>query len=136
MLQLHSNDRRSKTLYSRTASAKLRDWREEAIAAYSRAEREDIDGLRQELASRILELTGCAVKPGSVYVDRGTRTATASAAGGLFRLRGGELLLVRPCVYCGVRRFESSQVRDLADLGHALSVWEPRCEGCGLEDED
>ncbi len=69
-------------------------------------------------------------------IDGEARVATAVVGGAVFRLRRGDLFLVRPCVYCGVRSFESSPVHDLVDLGRALSVWEPRCVGCEAEDED
>ncbi len=121
---------------SAPAGAKVLDWREEAVGAYRQSKPQAIDRLRRELADRVLELTGQAVESRAIYVDPGARRAIAVVEGVVFRLRCRELFLVRPCVYCGVRHFESAAIHDLVDLGYALSVWEPCCEGCGLEDED
>ncbi len=136
MLQVHSNGVRSMGSCSVPVTVEILDWREEAVAACRQAELQCTDKPRQDLARGILELTGQVVDTRSIYHDRETRTATAVVGGVVFRLRRGDLFLLRPCVYCGVRRFESFPVHDLADIGHALSVWEPRCEGCDLEDED
>jgi len=111
-------------------------WQEAAVTAYQQAERAARDRLRQELTSRILEITGQSVEAGSISIDAETRTATVAVGDVVFQLRRDELCLVRPCVYCGVRRFESAAIHDLVDLGHTLAVWEPRCVGCDIDDED
>jgi hypothetical protein len=104
--------------------------------AYRQAERTERDRLSQELASRILEITGQSVDTGSISVDPGTRTATVPVGDVVFQLRQTALLLVRPCVRCGVGRFTSAAIACAVDLGHALAVWEPRCTGCAWDDED
>ena len=104
--------------------------------AYRQAERTDRDRLSQELASRILEITGQSVDAGSISVDPGTRTATVPVGDVVFQLRQTALFLVRPCVRCGVGRFTSGAIACAVDLGHALAVWEPRCAGCAFDDED
>ncbi len=136
MLQAHSSNARSMSPYSVSVTVQPLDWREGAVAACQKSKLQDTDRLRQHLAHRVLELTGQTVDSRSTYIDPEARMATAVVGGIVFRLRRGELFLVRPCVYCGVRSFESSQVHDLVDLGHALSMWVPRCEGCDPEDED
>jgi hypothetical protein len=118
------------------AAIRSLNWQEVAIAAYRQVERTDRDRRRNELASRILEVTGQSVEAGSVYVDAGTRTATVAVGDVVFQLRHAELFLVRPCVRCGVGRFTSAAIDCVVDLGHALAVWEPRCAGCALDDED
>lgn len=136
MLQVNSSDVRFIGSYSVPVALSVLDWREEAVAACRQADLQDTDRLRQDLATRVLELTGQTVDSRSTYINREARMATAVVEGAVFRLRRGDLFLVRPCVYCGVRSFESSPVHDVVDLGSALSVWEPRCTGCVLEDED
>jgi hypothetical protein len=54
----------------------------------------------------------------------------------VFQLRHAELFLVRPCVHCGAGHFRSATIDCVADLGHALAVWEPRCPGCIPDDEE
>lgn len=111
------------------------DWQAAAVAACRRSELQDIEKLQRDLAGRVLELTREAIDLHSIYVDWDAWPATTVVGGTVFRLQRGELFLVRPCVRCGSRRFQSSAVRDLVDLGYALSVWDPRCEACAPEDE-
>lgn len=118
------------------AAVRSVDWQEAAVTAYRQAERAERDRLRQELTSRILEITDQSVAAGSISVDPGTRTATVAVGDVMFQLRRADLLLVRPCVHCGVDRFTSAAIACAVDLGHALAVWEPRCAGCALDDED
>ena len=137
MFQVHSGDTQWSLRPNPTATTrKVRDWRAEAAAAYHRSEPTDSSSLRQELTTRVLELTGQLVEPGAIRLDRTTRTATVAVGDMWFRLRGRELCLVRPCVHCGARRFASAAIHDLVDLGHALAGWEPCCEGWCVDDED
>ncbi len=136
MLETYSSDVGSMGSCSVPVAVKVLDWREEAVGACREAELQDTDRLGQDIAHRLLGLTGQTVGSRSTYIDREARMATAVVGGVVFRLRRGELFLVRPCVYYGVRSFESSPVHDVVDLGRALSVWEPRCTGCEPEDED
>jgi hypothetical protein len=52
----------------------------------------------------------------------------------VFRLRQGELVLLRPCPECGLGHHESPAIGTLADLGYALSAWQPACQNCAPED--
>jgi hypothetical protein len=52
----------------------------------------------------------------------------------VFRLRDRRLVLVRPCAECGNRHFESLPLTTPADLGYALSAWQPLCPHCQPED--
>ena len=136
MFQVQSSDLQPSMRSNPTVTTmKVRDWREEAVAAYRRSEPTGSSSLCQELTTRILELTGQRVEPGAVELDRTTLTAIAAVGDMWFQLRGRELCLVRPCVHCDTRRFERA-IHDLVDLGHALAVWEPCCEGWCVDDED
>ncbi len=136
MLHTH-NTAVSSTRSSRwPAAVRPLSWQEAAVRAYSQSEQTEIDRLCQELASRILELSGQSIEASAVYVDAATRIAIAGIGGVVFQLRRGALFLVRPCVHCGTGRFESAPIGCGADLGHALAVWQPRCPGCDTDDED
>ena len=111
-------------------------WQAAAVTAYRQAERAERDWLRQELTSRILEITDQSIDAGSISVDPETRTATVAVGDVVFQLRRADMFLVRPCVHCGVGRFTSAAIACAVDLGHALAVWEPRCAGCAFDDED
>jgi hypothetical protein len=43
-------------------------------------------------------------------------------------------VLQRPCAECGIGRYESPSILTLADLGYALSAWQPACVSCQAED--
>ncbi len=135
MLQVYDSNVISIGSSSVPLAVRALDWQGAAAAACRRSELQDIEKLRRDLAGRALELTDEAVDFHSIYVDRDARSATTVVGGTVFRLYRGDLFLVRPCVHCGSRRFESAAVRDLVNLRYALSVWEPRCEACAPEDE-
>lgn len=113
-------------------------WRARAIAEYERSSPSRRTRLRTDLASRLLQLTGTLLPPEDLYVDADERFGVAKVDGVSFRLyRHGGLVLVRPCAYCGTGRFESPEIKDRADLGHALSDWSPLHEDCdGYPAED
>jgi hypothetical protein len=90
--------------------------------------------LQAELARRILALTGREIPASLVYADPDRLTARVSVDGVSFRLTRGEVVLLAPCAYCGVREFESPAIESLADLGYALSAWKPYCRDCPQED--
>lgn len=136
MLEGYNSNVGSMSSYSVPVMVDVVNWREEAVAACQKSEIQVTDRLQQDLASRVLEIAGQVLDTRSISTDYTARAATAVVEGSLFQLRRGDLFLVRPCVYCGVRSFESSPIHDLVELGHALSVWQPRCTGCDLEDED
>ena len=110
------------------------DWRAQAIAAYERG-REDRDGaLRRSLARRVRAVTGQAVPPEHIWVDRAEQTAGVALDGALFRLQYGQLVLVRPCELCGIGQVASPSLDTPADLGYALSEWQPRHPACQPDD--
>ncbi len=137
MLQVQSSDMQPSLRSNPTVTTtKVGDWHEEAMVAYCRSEPTDSSSLRQDLTTRVLQLTGQLVESGAIQLDRTTQTATVAVGDMWFQLRGRELRLVRPCVHCGARRFESAAIHDLVDLGRALAVWAPCCEGWCVDDED
>src|SRR5262245_63227559 len=105
-------------------------WHSRAVEAYRQAEHEEIAVLQAEMVSRIAALIRRDIEAESVYVDRAERTATVAVDAVVFRLRRGELVLQRSCVECGIGRYESPAIRTLADLGYALSEWQPPCGNC------
>lgn len=81
--------------------------------------------------------TNQSITPDEIYVDASGSTALADVDGTTLRLnRGGDLVLVRPCTYCGTGHFESPKIAGLADLGYALEhglpdfAWRPLHEDC------
>jgi hypothetical protein len=86
------------------------------------------------LASRVLSLTGRTIAPESILVDPEAQMATAVVDGAVFRLRDRQLVLVRPYVECGNQHFESPPLATQADLGYALSAWQPLCPDAQPDD--
>jgi hypothetical protein len=111
-----------------------RAWQEQAIVAYQQAEQAELAGLQRELAGRVAVLTGRALAPEAVSVDRVERSATATVDGTIFRLRAHRLVILRPCTGCGVALVESPEIVTPGDLGYVLSAWDPACSRCPQED--
>ena len=51
-----------------------------------------------------------------------------------FRLQHQEVVLLRPCAYCGTGEFASDPLITKGDLGYTLGVWRPLHHGCEGED--
>lgn len=116
-----------------TAEARARApsaWQAAAVAAFALEAGVGSSNLRAELAARLLGLTGCAVSDGAITGDRDARRATATLDGVVFQLWQHDLLLLRPCAYCGTGLFASLPLSSRADLGHALSGWQPYHTEC------
>jgi hypothetical protein len=105
-----------------------------AVEAYRKAERDEISGLRDELAAWVAALTERTVPLESIYVDQTDRTATVAVDGVTFQLRRHALVVLRYCPECGLGPYESPAIQTLADLGYALSAWQPPCRNCAPED--
>lgn len=112
--------------------AALPAWQAAALAAYSKEV--GMGDLRAELAARVQALTGCAIPGAAIMLDDNARRATTTVDGVVFQLQGSDLRLLRPCAYCGVGRFASPPIASRADLGHALSDWQPYHAGCAPAD--
>ncbi len=109
-------------------------WKEQAVEEYWRSLPGRRADLTAQLATRLLILTGRRIPPEDIYTDTNGRLAATSVDHMMFRLFGRRLVLARSCAYCGIGRFESPEIGDLADLGYALSSWRPLHEDC--EDHD
>src|SRR5262245_14006459 len=71
------------------------DWKARSVAAYRQAQSDVMARLPAELASRVHSLTGHTLAPESIFVDPEAQMATAVVDGAVFRLRDGQLVLVR-----------------------------------------
>ena len=111
-----------------------RNWQAEAIGLYQQARQRETAALKAELTNRVHALTGREVEANSIYVDLDERFAQVVVDGITFRWRQSGLALLRPCVACGNGPFESSPLHSPADLGYALSAWQPLHAGCQAED--
>jgi len=110
------------------------DWKARSVAAYRQAQSQLIATLPTELALRVHSLTGRTIAPESISVDREAQMATAVVDGAVFRLRDGQLVLVRPSAECGNHHLESPPLATQADLGYVLSAWQPLCPDSQPED--
>jgi hypothetical protein len=109
-------------------------WQGRAVQNYPQTERGEQAGLRADMAARIAALTERTIALESIYIDYATQTATVAVDGFVFQQRRDELVLLRHCDECGIGRFTSPPIHTLADLGYALSAWEPLCQQCQPED--
>lgn len=107
-------------------------WKAVAVAAFS--QRADASALRAGLAQRLHALIDSDIALEHIWVDPATLVAGVTLDGVRFRWEHGQLGIVRPCVHCGVGSFTSPPVHSLADIGHALSAWQPRHGGCEPND--
>jgi hypothetical protein len=127
----------SQTAARRSAGAAVPvpgDWKARSVAAYRQAQSLVIATLPDELALRVHSLTGRTLVPESIFVDREAQMATAVVDGEVFRLRNRQLVLVRTYAECGNQQFESPPLATPADLGYALSAWQPLCPDVQPED--
>jgi hypothetical protein len=69
-----------------------------------------------------------------IWADAADGVAIVVVDGVRFQWDRFQLVLFRPCVECGADQFASAGLRTQADLGYALSAWEPRHPGCRPED--
>jgi hypothetical protein len=111
-------------------------WQTEAIEEYEESLQPLEVRLRRDMASRVLALTGHEVSPDAIYADPAGRVAVTTLDGVLFKLIKENLVVLRPCVQCGCCQFQSMPITNAAELGYALSEWEPRCPDCAPEDSD
>jgi hypothetical protein len=104
-------------------------WQAVAIGEYERTWPIRRADLRKDLSSRIVALTGRRITPEDVYTDG--HLAVTSVDDATFRLYHSEdLVLVRPCAYCGTGHFESPKISNGSELGYALSAWQPLHDDC------
>lgn len=109
-------------------------WQTAASAAYARDAAASDGRLRAELAARLRALTDCALPDSAIIVDAVARRAIAALDGVVFQLQAGDLIVARSCAHCGTGRFASPPLTSRADLGHALTAWQPYHAGCEPSD--
>lgn len=110
------------------------DWQSQAIAAYEQSRQTSDASLRLMLAERLRGLLGQEIDRTGIWVDRAAGLAVARVDGVLFRMERSRLMLVRPCAECGLGQLASPELRTQADLGYALSAWQPHHPACQPED--
>jgi hypothetical protein len=110
------------------------DWQARAISSYRQAQHQAQAMLPELLATRVSALTGRSVDPEDVFVDTDAELATVVVDGVVFRARNQQVVVLRSCVECGIERFESRPLFNRANLGYALSAWQPLCHNCQPED--
>ena len=126
----------TRTLYlrgvhaARTTAAP--DWKAQAIASYDA--RNESAHLITELVRRIETLIGAHVHIQRPWADAAERQAGALVDGVRFRLRNGQLSIVRTCAECGSGEFLSPALRTRSDVGYALSAWNPCHRQCGNDE--
>ena len=112
------------------------EWQARAVETFRQGKTNTQRELRAELVKRVMALTEREVSANLVYADPDKHTARVTIDGVSFRLIRGQLVMLLPCAYCGVREFESLPIQSQADLGRALSEWKPYCHDCTPEDPD
>ncbi len=110
------------------------DWQARAISSYRHAQRQALTVLSELLSTRVSALTSRPIDPEDVFVDMEAELATVVVDGVVFRAHSHQVVVLRSCVECGTTRFESAPLFSRADLGYALSAWQPRCSSCQPED--
>jgi hypothetical protein len=110
------------------------DWQARAISSYQYAQHRALTALPELLATRVSALTGRSINPEDVFVDLDAELAVVVVDGVVFRAHNHQVVVLRACVECGIERFESAPLFSRADLGYALSAWQPHCRSCQLED--
>jgi len=110
-------------------------WQERAVNAYRASQAGRRGALQTELAHRIQALTNYRPAPESIYADEEKGLAVYKLDQTLFRLGVEGLSIVRSCAHCGTGEFVSLPIMDIADLGHAIAVWQPHHEDCEPEDD-
>jgi hypothetical protein len=117
-----------------TRATRHGDWQTRAITTYHQAHGQATTRMQADLIVRIHRLTGRLLATESIFVERDACLATVVVDGTCFRLQQQDLIVLRPCAWCGIGYFESPAITSLAELGYALSVWQPLHPGCQPED--
>jgi hypothetical protein len=117
-----------------TRATRHSDWQTHAITTYHQAQGQATTRMQANLTAQIHRLTGRMLATESIFVERDACLATVVVDGTCFRLQQQNLVVLRPCAWCGIGHFESPAITSLAELGYALSVWQPLHLGCQPED--
>jgi hypothetical protein len=109
-------------------------WQPAALTSYAVEVGMDGAHLRDELATRVFTLTGCAIPDSVITADPAARRAIAAMDEALFQLQGRSLILLRRCAHCGTGLFGSPPIESRSDLGYALAAWTPYHPDCAPTD--
>ena len=110
------------------------DWRDQAIMAYQHHRPRAMMAMKADLAGRLHMLIGRPIPEDSISVDSDQQIALVVVDNVLFRWRRQAVVVVRPCAECGLGQFESPALMEPADVGYALSAWQPLHPYCQAED--
>jgi hypothetical protein len=110
------------------------DWRDQAVIAYQHRRPRAMIAMKTDIAGRLHMLIGRRIPEDSIYVDPERQIAVVVVDNVLFRWRNQALAVVQPCAECGLGQFESPPLREPADVGYALTAWQPLHPHCQPED--
>jgi hypothetical protein len=105
-------------------------WQDRAVRAYRESRPEADATLRTQLIDAVYSVTGKRLDPQTIVIDQAHQIAFGDLDGVRFRLTPNELAVIRPCAHCGLGAFAGPPIERLADLGYALSDWQPLHAGC------
>lgn len=111
-------------------AARVDDWKTQLITTYQQHLQYEGASLRITLAQRVRALTGHTVDVDAIWVDLEERIALATVDGVRFRWAQSQLVMLRPYALCGSGQFASPPLTCQADVGYALSAWQPRHPQC------
>ena len=121
-------------LGNRAAAAHVGDWKTQVISTYQRHRQDEDSALRITLAQRVRALTGHEVNVNAIWIDLDERIALVTVDGVRFRWGQSQLVMLRTCALCGSGQFASPPLTSQADVGYALSAWQPRHPQCQPDD--
>lgn len=124
-----TNQASAQSIIAHTSRMGRSNWQTKALAANVFAR-----NMRRQLAKRVFALTGRVLQERAIVENVAAQRVSALVDGVLFRLRGNELVIVRPCAYCGTGHFESAAIASRADLGYKLVTWKPFHDECAPSD--
>ena len=121
-------------LGNRAAAAHVGDWKTQVISTYQRHRQDEDSALRIALVRRLRALVGVEVNLDDIWVDLDERSALVTVDGVRFRCEHSQLVMLRTCALCGSGQFASPPLTSQADVGYALSIWQPRHPQCQPDD--
>jgi hypothetical protein len=121
-------------LGNRVAAAHVDDWKTQVITTYQRLRQDEDSLLRIALVRRLRALVGVEVNVDDIWVDLDERSALVTVDGVRFRWEQSQLVMLRTCALCGSGQFASPPLTSQADVGYALSAWQPRHPECQPDD--
>jgi hypothetical protein len=121
-------------LGNRAAAAHVGAWKTQVISTYQRHRQDEASALRIALVRGLHALVGVEVNVDDIWVDLDERSAHVTVDGVRFRWEQSQLVMLRTCALCGSGQFASPPLTSQADVGYALSVWQPRHPQCQPDD--